>query len=496
MKRILSKTLALILIIMMLAMYCNVSFASNITLANIKESLEKCFRQDIIIKADGEKTTLNGESEDMTITDSKIGGKAEGVDYTFFNYSLSDNVCTFDTNFTDLYKEMKVDFAGLSKEEITTNNALMALGILVLMEECYISTADCVGKDLSLAVTYYEQQLSALSNNEEKVDININNDIFSIVMKSNEKNILETASLKVNLDNLADLSESKIDKNKTIYKVYLGQLPDSEREALSTNYKLDSIPNKAYTGKDIKPSVKIIEKETGFDAYLDNGRDFTISYSNNKNTGKAIVTVTGIGDYKGTLTKIFYIVPKKVTGVTNKTQGQTTITVKWDKAEGATGYELEKYDTSKKKYVKVTSKAITKNLYKVKGLKAANTYKFRVRAYKKIDGKKYYGAYSKVTKLTTKTKTQKVLKVTAGKKKITVKFNTVLGTDGYQVQYSTDKNFKKNNNTTNASKKSTSKTISKLKSKKKYYVRIRAYRTVNGKKVYSSYSSIKNVKVK
>ena len=71
---------------------------------------------------------------------------------------------------------------------------------------------------------------------------------------------------------------------------------------------------------------------------------------------------------------------------------------------------------------------------------------------------------------------------------------------GYQIQYSTDKKFKKNNKTVTAKKSSTSATVKKLKSKKTYYVRIRTYKTVkiNGKstKVYSSWSKFKSVKTK
>lgn len=74
-------------------------------------------------------------------------------------------------------------------------------------------------------------------------------------------------------------------------------------------------------------------------------------------------------------------------------------------------------------------------------------------------------------------------------------------TTGYEVQYSTKKNFKKSTKTITVKKNSkTSATVSKLSAKKKYYVRIRTYKTVkvNGKntKLYSDWSSVKNVKTK
>ena len=181
-----------------------------------------------------------------------------------------------------------------------------------------------------------------------------------------------------------------------------------------------------------------------------------------------------------------------VSGLKNKTQDQKSITVKWNKIPDATGYELEKYDTSKKKYVNI--KTLTDISNKVTGLKVATTYKFRVRAYKIVKGIKYYGNYSDVIKLTTKTKTPSISKLTAGKKKVTVKYKKVSGASGYQIQYSANSKFKKVNKSTNTTK--LSKTVKSLKSKKKYYVRIRTYRNINGKKIYSSWSKAKYIKVK
>lgn len=91
----------------------------------------------------------------------------------------------------------------------------------------------------------------------------------------------------------------------------------------------------------------------------------------------------------------------------------------------------------------------------------------------------------------------KVASAKAGKKSVKVTWKKVKGIKGYQIQYSTNKKFKKGNKTiTVKSKKSTSATIKKLKSKKKYYVRMRTYKVVNGKKVYSAWSKAKSVKVK
>lgn len=87
-------------------------------------------------------------------------------------------------------------------------------------------------------------------------------------------------------------------------------------------------------------------------------------------------------------------------------------------------------------------------------------------------------------------------KLTAGKKKFTVQWKKDKKADGYQVQYSTDKKFKKNVKSVNVSKKSTKATVKKLKKRKTYRVRVRSYKKIDGKKYYSGWGKVKSVKVK
>ena len=88
-----------------------------------------------------------------------------------------------------------------------------------------------------------------------------------------------------------------------------------------------------------------------------------------------------------------------------------------------------------------------------------------------------------------------IKKLKGAKRRLTVTWKRRNGVKGYQIQYSTKKSFKKAKTVTIKSSKTTKKTIKKLK-RKKYYVRIRTYRTVNGKKYYSKWSKTKSVKVK
>lgn len=89
-------------------------------------------------------------------------------------------------------------------------------------------------------------------------------------------------------------------------------------------------------------------------------------------------------------------------------------------------------------------------------------------------------------------------KIKAKKRGFLIKWKKQSAVTGYQIQYSTNKNFKKKN-TKNKFIKNWNKgklTVKKLKPKKKYYVRIRTYRITNGMKNYSAWSKVKSVKTK
>ncbi len=112
----------------------------------------------------------------------------------------------------------------------------------------------------------------------------------------------------------------------------------------------------------------------------------------------------------------------------------------------------------------------------------------------------FTGNYSGTETLyfTIKPKKTAVKKITANSKSFTVKWKKrTTQVTGYQVQYATNKKFTKNKKTvTVKSKKTTSKTVKNLKSNKTYYVRVRTYKTVDGKKIYSKWSTVKKVTVK
>lgn len=86
--------------------------------------------------------------------------------------------------------------------------------------------------------------------------------------------------------------------------------------------------------------------------------------------------------------------------------------------------------------------------------------------------------------------------VSKKKKTLTASWGKAKGVSGYKVQIATNKGFTKNAKTVSVSNKKSAVTFKKLKSKKKYYVRIRTYKKYNGKVLYSKWSKLKTVKVK
>lgn len=183
--------------------------------------------------------------------------------------------------------------------------------------------------------------------------------------------------------------------------------------------------------------------------------------------------------------------PKKVTGVKLKERTNTTLTFTWNKQDSATYYNIYKYDFDNDEYVYLGSTQGNVNSYYISGLPEGSYNKFKVSAV--VLGVE--GAKSAVYKEVNTPKKVKIkLAKSTKQKKITYKWKKVNCT-GYQYQWSTSKNFKKNYLTKTT--KNTSVTIKTSKSKKTYYVRVRAYvKHPNGTKYYGKWSTVKKVKVK
>lgn len=157
--------------------------------------------------------------------------------------------------------------------------------------------------------------------------------------------------------------------------------------------------NYSYTGKSVKPLPQIVINGKT----LKKNRDYKVSYYNNKKIGTAKIIVRGKGEYSGKKTIIFKIVPKKTTISSIKSLTKKSMQLKWKKVSQASGYQI-RYSRSSKftspKSIKVKGAARTS--YNVKKLTSKKKYYVKVRAYKVVNGKTYYGSWSKIRSATVK----------------------------------------------------------------------------------------------
>ena len=175
------------------------------------------------------------------------------------------------------------------------------------------------------------------------------------------------------------------------YKTVTGSAKITVNKKSTSKLTISNISNKTYTGKQIRLTVTV---KNGTKV-LKNGTDYIVSYGTNKNTGTGYVKITGKGNYVGTVTKYFYIVPK-APSVSLKAGGKSFTAT--SKSVGASGYQIA-YSTSKTKGYKYVYAGSSKT---ITGLKKNTTYYVKVRAYKTINGKKVYGSYSGVKTMKTK----------------------------------------------------------------------------------------------
>ena len=309
----------------------------------------------------------------------------------------------------------------------------------------------------------------------------------------------------------------------------------------------------SYTGSPITPEFTVTEAgENG--RVLTKGKDFTLSYADNTNAGTASVTITGRGDFTGTVRKTFKILPKKIkpqitlskTSFTynGKTQ-KPSVTVKDGKTKLASanytvtyasgcknagtykvtvrlkgnysGSNTVSYKISARKITPAVTLSRTVYIWNGKAQKPAVTVKDSNAKLAAANytvtyasGRKNVGTYkvtvrlkgnysgSKAVSFRIDPKGTSLTRLTAASMAFTADWKKQTSqTTGYQIQYSASPSFKSANKTvTVKGTGSVSKKIAKLGAGKTYYVRIRTYRTVGNKNYYSAWSAKKSVKTK
>lgn len=151
----------------------------------------------------------------------------------------------------------------------------------------------------------------------------------------------------------------------------------------------------AYNTKKRTPKVSV----TMSGKKLVAGTDFKVSITKNKKVGKALVSISGIGAYKGTVKTSFTIVPK-ATSIKSLTGSKKALKVKWAKRKAQTsGYQVSYSLKKSMKGAKVlTVKKASKNSLKIRKLKSGKRYYVKVRTYKTVKKKRFASAWSKAKK--------------------------------------------------------------------------------------------------
>ncbi|MBQ8503288.1 MAG: fibronectin type III domain-containing protein [Clostridia bacterium] len=176
----------------------------------------------------------------------------------------------------------------------------------------------------------------------------------------------------------------------------------------------------------------------------------------------------------------------KVTGAkaTNITYNSATLT--WKKASGADGYEIQQYSNKKWKTVK-TIKSGSTVTYKVTKLTTGKSYKYRVRAYDKRVFKTEYSAYVNINVKPLPANVKNLKSASTSYNTVKLTWGKVAGATGYQVQRKSGKKWVNVKNVT-----ANSISVTKLTTNTTYQFRVRAYRTVSKKNIYSAgYTTVK-----
>ena len=263
-------------------------------------------------------------------------------------------------------------------------------------------------------------------------------------------------------------------KECTVCKKVLetAEIPALSRISISKASVTLSTSTYAYDGKAKTPSVNV--KVNG--KTLKKDTDYTVSYSNNTKVGTAKVTITGKGNYTGSVSKTY--------SIKNNFKKATVSSIS---TKAFTGKNITQSIT-----VKYNGKTLKKGTdYTVSYSNNKNIGTATV----KITGKcSYTGTITKTFKINPAK--QEIQKLTAKSKAFFVDWAQKGSATGYEIQYATNSKFTSAKKVTITNNKTDKTTVSKLSGKKKYYVRVRSYTTVKGTKYYGAWSASKSVTTK
>lgn len=261
-----------------------------------------------------------------------------------------------------------------------------------------------------------------------------------------------------------------------------------------------------YTGKEVKPITTLTYKGTKFRA----GYDYKTTYSNNIDCGIATITITPVTKFMGdvindkgslaptpaSMEKTFVILPQGAKNTKAAAAGTTSVKVSWKKIPGVDGYGIYRYNSTKGKYVLAGTVGANASSYTMKNLSSGYAYTVQVKGYVNVDGKKVYGKSASAKAVTKPGTVTGVTAASNASKTMSVTWTKKTGS-GYEIRYATSSTFKTYRTITIKNSTTLRRTISGLTKGKKYYVRVRAYKSYTGcTTAYGNWSATKSVTVK
>ena len=203
-------------------------------------------------------------------------------------------------------------------------------------------------------------------------------------------------SFKANTDYYYKVRCYETVSGKRVYGGYSAEIKVRSATKRSVGKASVKVSDQVWTGKALKPAVTVKDGNVT----LKKDRDYTVSYSANKDIGTAKVTVTGKGSYTGKITKTFKINPQGQSISAKGDKSGKKIAVTLAKHSSNSGYQVSYADNSGFKNSKsLWLSGNSKNKGTIKGLKSKKTYYVKARDYKTIGKTKVYGKWSAVKKV-------------------------------------------------------------------------------------------------
>lgn len=433
--------------------------------------------EDGIVVADGTRVIADGA---LMAFSSTAGVTALRIPETV---EVIGDLCYYGT-LTDVY--YAGDKAGWNKIEKLNEGNFENLTVHCAKSSA-VSLEDCTVK-LSYSKTAYTGKAKKPTVTVTDSDGNkLTKGTDYTVIYSNNKNAGTATVTVTGQGNYCDT----VEKTFTISKVTASNI------TAALSYKKTT-----YNGKQKTPTVNATDNN-GNTLVADTDYTVTFGKSTRKSVGRYKVTVTFKGNYSGSKTFYFTIVPGAtstvVTTLSNETGGYDDVIVRWDYVTGASGYYLYYKKSGDDTWSKAIDCGKTRT-YTKKDLTDGTRYNFKVVAYyKSSSGTKYTALKSVSSSIYTlqKVKNPVVKKVSSAKIKMT--WTEINGETGYQIQRMTVKNNKYVVQKSYYNDKNDSNIIISPKKGTKYYYRVRAYKTekINGKsvKVYGPWSIVKPYKL-